>query len=110
MKVKQKNPCDEFICKSNFASIVGIIYVYMEDVLSCNFNIINEAIKFFIKQVKCLYHQKKSRQTWIEGVLKIAEDLDLQRYGVGKWEDHKPARVAEELYILFKLINEKQIL
>ena len=49
MKVKQRSLHDEFICKFNFASIVGILYVYMEDVLSCDFNIIDEAMFFFIK-------------------------------------------------------------
>ena len=96
MKVKQRNPHDEFIRKSNFASIVGILYVYMEDVLSCDFNIIDEAMSFFIKQAKRLYHQKNLVKLELMRALKISEDLALQMMWGEKWEDHKPVRVAED--------------
>ena len=96
MKVKQRNPHDEFRRKSNFASIVGILYVYMEDVLSCDSDTIDKAMSFFIRQAKRLYHQKNILTLKLMRILKIADDLALQMIWGEKWEDHKSASVAED--------------
>ena len=52
MKVKQRIPDPEFVRKSNFASIVGIIYVCMEDVLSSDLEIVNQVMDFVMTLVK----------------------------------------------------------
>ena len=78
MKVKQIKPDMEFIRKSNFASIVGIIYIYMEDVLSSNLETVNLVMDFLIQQAKRLYHQKNIIKLRIEKMLKIIEDFILQ--------------------------------
>lgn len=66
MKVQQRNPDMEFIRKSNFASIVGIIYSYMEDILSSNLETVNLVMDFLIQQAKRLYHQKNIIKLRIE--------------------------------------------
>jgi len=96
MKVKQRNPNMEFIRKSNFASIVGIIYIYMEDVLSSNLETINQVMDFLIQQAKKLYHQKNMVTVRIQKMLKIVEDVILQIKWGDEWEDYKPARTAED--------------
>ena len=96
MKVKQRNQDDEFICKSNFASIVGIIYIYMEDILSSNSQAVNQVIEFLIQQAKRLYHQKNILQLKLQKMVKLVEDYLLQLKWGDNWEDYKPARTAED--------------
>ena len=96
MKVKQIKPDMEFIRKSNFASIVGIIYIYMEDVLSSNLETVNLVMDFLIQQAKRLYHQKNIIKLRIEKMLKIIEDFILQLKWGDEWENHKPERTSED--------------
>lgn len=96
MEVKQRNPDDEFIRKSNFASIVGIIYIYMEDVLSSNLETVNQVMDFLIQQAKRLYHQKNILVLKLQRMIKIVEDYLLQLKWGDNWEDYKPARTAED--------------
>lgn len=96
MKVQQRNPGMEFIRKSNFASIVGIMYIYMEDVLSSNLETVNLVMDFLIQQAKRLYHQKNIIKLRIEKMLKIIEDFILQLKWGDEWEDHKPERTSED--------------
>lgn len=96
MEVKQRNPDDEFIRKSNFASIVGIIYIYMEDILSSNLETVNKVMDFLIDQAKRLYHQKNILVLKLQRMIKIVEDYLLQLKWGDNWEDYKPARTAED--------------
>ena len=96
MKVKQRNPDDEFIRKANFASIVGLIYIYMEDLLSSNLKTVNLVMDFLINQAKRLYHQKNIIKFKIQKMMKLVEDSLLQIEWGDTWEDHKPARIAED--------------
>lgn len=96
MKVKQRNHDDEFIRKSNFASIVGNIYIYMEDVLSSNLSIVNQVMDFLIQQAKRLYYQKNIIHLKIQKLLKIIEDFLLQLKWGEDWEKMKPARTADD--------------
>ena len=96
MKVKKRNPDIEFIRKTNFASIVGIIYIYMEDILSFDSETVNQVIDFLIQQAKRLYHQKNILSLRIQKMLKIIEDAILQIKWGDEWEDYKPARTAED--------------
>ena len=96
MKVKKRNPDMEFIRKANFASIVGIIYIYMEDILSFDSETVNQVMDFLIHQAKCLYHQKNINTLQMQRMLKIIDDFILQFKWGDEWEDYKPARTAED--------------
>ena len=96
MKVKKRNPDMEFIRKANFASIVGIIYIYMEDILSFDSETVNQVMDFLIHQAKCLYHQKNINTVQMQRMLKIIDDFILQFKWGDEWEDYKPARTAED--------------
>lgn len=96
MKVKQRKTDVEYIRKSSFASIVGNIYIYMEDLLSSNYELINPAIDFLIQQAKRLYYQKSVAELKEQKIRKIVEDYILQFIWGEDWEKKKPARAAED--------------
>ena len=96
MEIKHRNTGEEFICKPVFASIVGIMYVYMEDVLSSNSTIVDEAINFLIKQAKRLYYEKNKTYLEIIKIIKEIEDLLLQIKWGEEWERHKTPRNPDD--------------
>lgn len=96
MKIKQHKIGEEYIYKSNFATITGLMFIYMEYLLSCVKEDINRAIEFLIKQGSRLYHQKNIRHLQIQYIIKILNDIILQlRWGYD-WESKKPKRVASD--------------
>lgn len=96
MSIQKRNPDDEYIYKSNFASIVGKMCVYMEDILSGDSRTINQVITFLIEQAKRSYHQKNIKDLIIMKWKKIIEDLILQVLWGDDWENKKSARRAKD--------------
>ena len=78
MEVKTRKLDAQFIRRSNFASIVGLMYVYMEDILSSKLEIVNQVMDFLINQAKRLYSQKNITSLIQKKIEKIIEDYILQ--------------------------------
>ena len=96
MSIQKRKPFKEYIYKSNFASIVGLIYIYMDDILSNDSGIVDQVITFLITQAKRLYHQKNIMDLIMMKMEKIVEDLILQMLWGDEWEKKKPARSAKD--------------
>ena len=96
MYVKKRKPDEEYVYKALFSSIVGIMYVYMEYLLSFDFESISAAIDFLIEQAKRLYHQKNIKKIRQEREEKLLQDLLLQEKWGDDWEKMKPVRTAED--------------
>ena len=96
MYVKKRKPNEEYIYKALFSSIVGIMYVYMEYILSFDFESINATIDFLIEQSKRLYHQKNIKKIRQEREEKLMQNFLLQAKWGDDWEKMKPARIAED--------------
>ena len=95
MSVQNKN-LDEYVYKSNFASIIGIMYVYMEDILSSSTKIVNDVINFLIRQGQRLYSQKSLSLLFEDKLKKIQEDHKLQEKWGDEWENHKSPRTPDD--------------
>ena len=96
MYVKKRKPYEEYVYKALFSSIVGIMYVYMEYLLSFDFESINGAVDFLIEQAKRMYHQKNIKKIRQEREKKLMQDLLLQEKWGDNWEKMKPVRTAED--------------
>lgn len=96
MSIEKRNPFKEYIYKSNFASIVGLMYIYMDDILSGDSGIVDQVITFLINQARRLYHQKNIMDLIIMKMNKIIEDQILQRLWGDDWEKKKSARQAKD--------------
>ena len=96
MKIKQRKTWEEYIYKSNFATITGLIFNYMEYLLSGIGKYINDAVEFLIKQGRRLYHQKNIRKLRLNHLIKILNDIILQLKWGDEWESKKPIRSASD--------------
>ena len=96
MHVKKRKPDTEYVYKSLFSTIVGIMYVYMEYILSFNFEEICAAIDFLIEQAQRLYYQKNLQKLKLERLKKLKKDFAYQEKWGSDWERMKPARASED--------------
>ena len=96
MEIKHRNGYDKFICKPVFSSIVGIMYVYLEDVLSSSYELVDKSISFLIEQASRLYYQKNRLYLALAKMKKIFEDMLLQLKWGGEWEKHKSDRKLDD--------------
>ena len=93
---KQKDLSSDFVYKSCFSSIVGIMYVYLEDILSADSKRVSESINFLIQQAKRLYHEKNLVRIEFEKFLNNMKDLFLQGILGSDWEKYKNSRSAND--------------
>lgn len=96
LSIKHRNPTIEYICKSCFSSIVGNMYIYLEDVLSSDYNLISKALFFLIDQGKRLYYQKNVALLKMLAFIKNMKYMFLQMVYGDKWEKKKLTRVPED--------------
>ena len=96
MNIKHRNMDEEYVAKPVFASIVGIMYVYMEDILSSDSKLVDNVINFLIKQAQRLYYEKNKFYLELIKTLKKIEDSLLQIKWGKEWEKHKSPRTPDD--------------
>ena len=86
----------EYIYKPCFSTIVGNMYVYFEDILSDDYDMVSEVIDFLVEQAKKVYQQKNVLLLRLQRFIKkIRDSILIFKYGKD-WEKMKPKRVAED--------------
>ena len=96
MRIKKRKPDMEYIYKPCFSTIVGNMYVYLEDVLSGDYKSVSKVIDFLIEQGRKLYQQKSVLLLKQMSFFKNLLDCFLISYWGKNWERKKPKRVAKD--------------
>ena len=96
MRIKKRKLDDEYIYKPLFSTIVGLIYVYMDDIFSLDYKRIKNSIEFIINQAKRLYYQKSKKLLKLEKIKGLISDYFLRLRWGNVWESKKPKRQAKD--------------
>lgn len=96
LSINKRNIDDEYIYKPCFSTIVGIMFIYLDDILSSKRNLVSDVVDFLIERASKLYYQKSLSLLKFYKLIKILNDLALQLNYGKDWEKNKPKRSPKD--------------
>ena len=96
LSINKRNSYDEYIYKPCFSTIVGIMFIYLDDILSSKRNRVSDVVDFLIERASKLYYQKSVMLLKFYKLIKILNDLILQSIYGKNWENKKSKRSPKD--------------